>query len=94
MDCLIPYMDFLDSIICSAISASSVTTVSALSQVKNALSAFGAGIAGGGAIIVARHYGAGRIEEAKKNSAVLFFNYISCFFNYYVNTCTTFKSYY
>lgn len=62
----------LDSIICSAISASSVTTVSALSQVKNALSAFGAGIAGGGAIIVARYYGAGRIEEAKKNSAVLF----------------------
>lgn len=62
----------LDSIICSAISASSVTTVSALSQVKNALSAFGAGIAGGGAIIVARHYGAGRIEEAKRTQLFYF----------------------
>lgn len=66
------FYNLLDSIICSDISASSVTTVSALSQVKNALSSFGAGIAGGGAIIVARHYGSGKLADAKKNSAVLF----------------------
>ena len=66
------FYNLLDSIISSAISASSVTTVSALSQVKNALSAFGAGVAGGGAIIVARNFGAGKLDEAKKNCGALF----------------------
>ncbi len=65
------FYNLIDSIICSSISASSVTKVAALAQVKNALAAFGAGIAGGGAIIVARHYGAGDLKSAKKYSAVL-----------------------
>ena len=66
------FYNLIDSIICSSISAKSVTTVAALAQVKSALSAFGAGIAGGGAIIIARYYGEGNIGKAKKNSAVLF----------------------
>ena len=42
-----------------------------LGQIKNLLSSFAAGIAGGGAILVARRFGAGDFNEARKYANVL-----------------------
>ncbi len=60
------FYNLIDSMMCSHISASAVNNVAILAQVKNTFSAFGAGIAGGGAVIVSRYYGAGKIEDAKR----------------------------
>ncbi len=49
----------VDSIFANEISTDSVSSVAALGQIKNLLSSFGSGIAAGGAIIVARCFGAG-----------------------------------
>lgn len=62
------FYSLIDSVMCSNISASSVNNVAILSQVKNTISAFGAGVAGGGAILVSRYYGAGKIDKAKKSA--------------------------
>lgn len=62
------FYNLIDSMMCSNISASAVNNVAILAQVKNTFYAFGAGIAGGGAVIVSRYYGAGKIDEAKKAS--------------------------
>ncbi len=61
----------IDSIFANEISTDSVSSVAALGQIKNLLSSFGSGIAAGGAIIVARHFGAGDFEKARKNANVL-----------------------
>lgn len=66
------FYNLLDSIICASISSDSVSQVAALGQIKGCISALGGGLAAGGAIIVARHYGAGDLKKAKKNSSVLF----------------------
>ncbi len=62
----------IDSMVASKISSESVSVVTTLSQVKNLLSSLGAGLASGGSIIVARHFGAARYDEAKKNANVLY----------------------
>lgn len=61
----------VDSIFANEISTDSVSSVAALGQIKNLLSSFGAGLAAGGAIIVARCFGAGNYEAARKNANVL-----------------------
>ncbi len=61
----------VDSIFANEISTDSVSSVAALGQIKNLLSSFGSGIAAGGAIIVARCFGAGDFKEARKNANVL-----------------------
>ena len=61
----------VDSIFANAISTDSVSSVAALGQIKNLLSSFGSGLAAGGAIIVARYFGAGEYEKARKNANVL-----------------------
>ncbi len=66
------FYGLIDSVVCASINSDSISKVAALSQIKALISSFGAGVAAGGAIIVARHYGAGNVKEAKKNSAVLF----------------------
>lgn len=62
------FYNLIDSMMCSKISASAVNSVAILSQVKNTISAFGAGVAGGGAVLVSRYYGAGKIDKAKNCS--------------------------
>jgi Na+-driven multidrug efflux pump len=57
----------------SQISATSVSKVAVISQVKQMISAFGGGLSGGGAVLIARYYGAGNLDEARKSSANLFF---------------------
>lgn len=65
------FYSLIDTIFANAISTSSVSSVAALGQIKNLLSSFATGIASGGAIIVARRFGAGDFNEAKKNANVL-----------------------
>lgn len=62
------FYSLLDSVMCATISAASVSDVAILSQIKNMVNAFGAGIAGGGAVLVSRYYGAGKMKEAKEAS--------------------------
>ncbi len=64
--------NLVDQIMANNISSKAVSNIAVISQLKNALNAFGAGLAGGGAVLVARYYGAGDIENAKKCSANLF----------------------
>ena len=60
------FYSLLDSVMCAAISASSVSDVAILAQIKNMVNAFGSGIAGGGAVLVSRYYGGGKMKEAKE----------------------------
>lgn len=63
----------LDQIICAYISTDAQNAVSSISQIKNAISAFGAGLAAGGGVLVSRCYGAGSVKEARHASSNLFF---------------------
>ncbi len=62
------FYSLIDSVMCANISAASVSDVAILAQIKNMVNAFGAGIAGGGAVLVSRYYGAGKMKEAKEAS--------------------------
>lgn len=66
------FYSLIDAVFANAISTDSVSSVAALGQIKNLLSSFSSGIAAGGAIIVARKFGAGDYEKARKNANVLF----------------------
>ena len=59
---------FFDLIMVSYIGGNEVASVVFIDEIKNAIMAFGGGIAAAGTVIVARHYGAGNIEEARKNA--------------------------
>ncbi|MCM1130518.1 MAG: MATE family efflux transporter [Roseburia sp.] len=61
----------VDSIFANEISTDSVSSVAALGQIKNLLSSFGSGLAAGGAILVARCFGAGEYIKARKYANVL-----------------------
>jgi Na+-driven multidrug efflux pump len=65
--------NLIDQIMASQISKSAVSNIAVISQLKNSISAFGAGIAGGGAVLVARYYGSGELEHARKASANMLF---------------------
>ena len=62
------FYSLLDSVMCATISATGVSDVAILAQIKNMVNAFGAGIAGGGAVIVSRYYGGGKMKEAREAS--------------------------
>jgi putative MATE family efflux protein len=66
------FYSLIDQIMVANISSESVSAVATISQIKSLISSLGAGIAGGGAIIVSRLYGAGKIDEARKNANVVF----------------------
>lgn len=63
----------VDQIICAQISTTAQNAVSSISQIKNTISAFGGGLAAGGAVIVSRYYGAGKVSNARHASSNLFF---------------------
>lgn len=63
----------LDQIICAQISTDAQNAVSSISQIKNTISSFGAGLAAGGGVLVSRYYGAGKVKEARNASSNLFF---------------------
>ncbi len=70
------FYNLLDQIMASNIAQTAVSKIGVISQLKNAVSAFGAGIAGGGGVLVARYYGAGKMEEARNSASNMLL--ISC----------------
>ena len=66
------FYSLVDQIMVAQIGQDSVSAVATLTQIKGCIMAFGSGLASGGAIIVSRMYGAGKIDEAKKNANVMF----------------------
>lgn len=62
---------FVDTIMVSNISMEGVSSVAAISQIRAMFGAIGAGLAGGGAILVARSFGAGDFERGNKIIKVL-----------------------
>lgn len=68
---------FLDTLMASQISSEVVSAVAYISQIKGAIAAVGTGLALGGGIIIARHYGAGRMDKARKTANTLLFLAIS-----------------
>ncbi len=59
---------FFDLILVSFIGADEVASVVFIDEIKLAISAIGGGIAAGGTVYVARHYGAGDFEGARKHA--------------------------
>lgn len=57
---------FIDAIMVSKINQASVSAVFFFNEINNAVSALGMGIAVGGSVLVAKEFGAGQINEAKK----------------------------
>lgn len=72
---------FIDMVLVAHIGNTEIASVAIFSEIQSLITAFGAGIASGGAVIVARHIGANRMEEAKKNASTVFFLavYVSVF---------------
>lgn len=66
------FFNLLDQIMVAQIGDSSVSAVATISQIKTLISSLGLGIAGGGAILVSRKYGAGDIKEARKYANNMF----------------------
>lgn len=66
------FFQVVDSLMVSNISDESVSSVSQVNQIKNFISCFGAGIAGGTAIIISRLFGEGKIDEARKHANIGF----------------------
>ena len=67
------FYNLIDAAICAQISTSAQTKVVAINQIKSTISAFGAGLAAGGAVIVSRRYGAGDLNAAKHNASNMLF---------------------
>jgi putative MATE family efflux protein len=62
-----------DILIASNMSAAIASTVSFIAQIQLMLSAVGGGLAVGGGILIARHFGAGNMERVNKNINTLVF---------------------
>ncbi len=62
---------FIDTIMVSQISAEGVSSVAAISQIKDLFGSIGGGISGGAGILIARSFGANDIEKGKKYVNVL-----------------------
>lgn len=63
---------FFDLVLVSSIGSNEVASVVFIDEIKSAIMAFGGGIAVGGTVIVARFYGAGQIDEARKHAGTAF----------------------
>ena len=66
------FYNIVDQMMVSSINSESVSAVATIAQIKNLLASLGSGLTAGGVILVARLYGAGDIEKARKNANVLF----------------------
>ena len=66
------FFNVVDSWMVSYISDESVSSVSQVNQIKSFISCFGAGIAGGTAIIIARLFGQGKLDIARKYANIGF----------------------
>ena len=66
------FYNIIDQMMVSTINSESVSAVATIAQIKNLLASLGSGLTAGGVIFVARLYGAGNIEQARKSANVLF----------------------
>lgn len=66
------FYNIVDQMMVSSINSESVSAVATIAQIKNLLSSLGSGLTAGGVILVARLYGAGDINKARKNANILF----------------------
>ena len=66
------FYNIIDQMMVSTINSESVSAVATIAQIKNLLASLGSGLTAGGVIFVARLYGAGNIEKARKSANVLF----------------------
>lgn len=73
---------FFDLLMVAHIGDSEVASVVFIDEIKQAMTAFGAGIAAGGSVIVARFFGENNIVEARKHANASFF--IAVFFSMFV----------
>ena len=62
----------IDQVMVSNISSLAVSAVASTQQIRNLFSAFSSGLAAGGAIVIARKYGAGEVEDCKKDANNMF----------------------
>lgn len=69
---IINFYNIIDQMMVSSINSESVSAVATIAQIKNLISSIGSGLAAGGTLVVARLYGAGKINEARKNANVVF----------------------
>lgn len=65
------FYSLIDQVICAQISTDAQNAVASISQIKGAIQAFGAGVAAGGGVLVARLYGGGRVKDAQGASSNL-----------------------
>ena len=65
------FSTIIDQMLSAHISTVASNAVASIAQLKNTISAFGAGLAAGGAVLVARYYGAGDIKNARGASGNL-----------------------
>ncbi|MCR5113249.1 MAG: hypothetical protein K6A63_04865 [Acholeplasmatales bacterium] len=63
----------IDAAICAQISTDAQANVVAINQIKSTISAFGGGLAAGGAVLVSRYFGAGEVKHARYASSNMFF---------------------
>ena len=64
---------FVDTLIAASISTNVVSIVSFISQISAAMQTIGAGLALGGGIIIARHFGSGNMEMVRKRISSVFY---------------------
>ncbi len=62
------FYSVIDAVVVAKIDPTSVSAVAMLSQINNLLSSLGSGVAAGGGIIVARLFGAGEMDDARRHS--------------------------
>lgn len=65
------FYNLIDTSVVSAINPLSVSAVAAINQIQNLISSLGTGMAAGGAILVARYFGANDIDKASKYANTL-----------------------
>lgn len=63
---------FIDMLMVKDLGANHLSSVIFIDEIKSAISAFGGALAAAGSVIVARAYGAGKMEEARKNAGTTF----------------------
>ena len=61
--------DLFEMIIANQIGTSEFASVVVIDQIRQAIAAFGTGIAAAGIVVVGKHYGAGQDEKARQSAA-------------------------
>lgn len=66
------FYGFIDMMMVAHIGSTEVSSVVFIDEIKNAITAFGTGVAASGTVIVARYYGGGDLKTARKSAGLTF----------------------